>query len=87
MSDLDHTADGPESPVDVALAYRALAKDKNTLKPHESSRYRAAVHTLRYGQGRQRKWIARLLDISPGAVSKLLRAGATSKAQPEGAAS
>lgn len=56
----------------VALAYRATVKDQQTLSAEDSAAYRTAVHILRRVEGRERKWIAKLLKISPSAVTKLL---------------
>lgn len=61
------------SPVaQVALAYRAVIKERQTLSPADSEAYRTAVRIMRRVEGRERKWIARLLEISPSAVTKLL---------------
>ncbi|MGI5247620.1 hypothetical protein [Dactylosporangium sp. CA-139066] len=72
MEVLDHTAGETPSPVDVALAFRAAVQQRQTLSPDESRKYRSAVRALRWSEGRQRSWIARLLGISPSAVTKLL---------------
>ena len=73
MDVLDRPGDEALSPAaQVALAYRATVKDHNTLSPADSQAYRTAVHVLRRVEGRERKWIAQLLKISPSAVTKLL---------------
>jgi hypothetical protein len=80
VSDQDHTTVEAQSPADVALAYRARIKTKLTLNEAESRVYRTAVRTMRRVEGRERKWIADLLGISPGAVDRLLRAPKTMEA-------
>jgi hypothetical protein len=73
VSDQDHTTVEAQSPADVARAYRALARTKSTLSRAESRAYRAAVRAMRRDEGRERGWIARWLEITPGAVDRLLR--------------
>lgn len=73
MDVLDRPGDEALSPVaQVALAYRAVIKDRGTLNPADSEVYRTTVRTMRWVEGRERKWIAQLLKISPSAVTKLL---------------
>lgn len=72
MTDQDRTVEGA-SPADVALAYRAVIKTKSTLSEADSRVYRTAVRTMYRVEGRRREWIADLLGITPGGVSRLLR--------------
>lgn len=83
MEDQDHAGGETPSPAAVALAFRSTARLRGTLSAAESQAYRAAVHAMRRKEGRERKWIAEWLDITPGAVSKLLR---TKPKATEGAA-
>lgn len=85
MDVLDRPGDEALSPVvQVALAYRAVIKDRGTLASTDSAEYRSAVRAMRWTEGRERKWIAELLRISPSAVTKLL--GPRPVDAPEGAA-
>lgn len=68
----------------VALAYRAVVRETQTLSPSDSEAYRTAVRVLRRVEGRERKWIAQLLRISPSAVTKLV--GRRADTVTEGAA-
>ncbi len=69
----DRPADEALSPAaQAALELRAAVQASQTLSSEDSAKYRATVHFMRRVEGRERKWIANLLGISPSAVGKLL---------------
>ncbi len=73
MDTSDRSRDEALSPVaQVALEYRASAQRRGTLSPADSEAYRDAVYVMRRVEGRERKWIAQLLRISPSAVTRLI---------------
>lgn len=79
MDGPDRIDDEALSPVArLALDHRATAQERGTLSPADSEAYRAAVHFMRRVEGRERKWIADLLRITPSAVTKLLSRRPTS---------
>jgi hypothetical protein len=61
-------------PVDRAVRLRLRAKERNTLSGAESDLYRATIAEIRRAAKvkRDRTWIADLLGITPGGVTRLL---------------
>lgn len=60
-------------PAERAVRLKAIARERGTLSAAESVLYRSTIAELRGNRERHRAWIADLLKISPGAVSRLLR--------------
>ena len=86
LDDLDVIASIAD-PADRAVRLRLRAKERNTLTRAESDLYRATIAEIRGPERKVRRgWIADLLGITPGAVTRLLspKSRATST---EGAAS
>lgn len=74
-SAIRNASDNAADPLQEALRFRAIAKDKGTLTPAESRKYAAAVAAIR-GEDRDperlQKWIARRLGMSRGRVAQIL---------------
>lgn len=71
LDDLDAIASIAD-PAARAVRLRQLAKDRGTLSRAESDLYRATIAEIRGPAKVRRGWIADLLGITPGAVTRLL---------------